>query len=648
MPKAFLISLAFPLLTTLLAPTAFGQAPYRDYQDFFPAAPIYRELKITPAPKKKQTQKKKQVQKPEQKQKQKQKQVQKAKPAQPKTQQPKQVQQPKKSQKLPGVVEPTIPRRTSPSVIYLDPERPGVVKTVPKPAPDAPKPEVEIPPYVYTPPVLTAAELAKQEADRQANLLALEGMNIESVRHSLQELWTHGLDGNMYWTPILESTYNAGLANDPWFRSSVSAAFLKALKDVSTGTQDPKSIGEDIKIAKKEFMTPDQLKTLVTETGGQADILLEMISPAFAQYRSLREALLRLYPIQQAGGWQALGPFNKDLKFGVRHPDVFAIKERLKIMGYNITIMDDLFDAQVRSAVNDIQLQMKMKPDGVISKRGRTWGYFAVPVEERVRQIQLDLEKLRWLPQNLEERHIYVNTAFSTFLLVDKGQNVTMNFKTVNGRKERKTPTMKDKVVYVVLNPTWTVPPTVFLEDKVQLIKQMSAWEIEEYFWKNQFDIFTPDFKKKLDPTSIDWHNITSSNVNFYIRQRPNYNNALGVVKFMMSNPYAIYLHDTNDRHLFAEPLRTLSSGCVRLEYPIDLAEYLLRGTQWDRYAIETFVSNPWSTAEKETNINLKNPMPVYLMPQTSSLSSDGVIRFTNDVYGHNEILSQRLKGLGN
>jgi murein L,D-transpeptidase YcbB/YkuD len=232
--------------------------------------------------------------------------------------------------------------------------------------------------------------------------------------------------------------------------------------------------------------------------------------------------------------------------------------------------------------------------------------------------------------------------------LIDRtsGQLETMSFRTINGRTERKTPSMKDKITHLIFNPFWTVPPIVFIQDKVALIKGLDYWGMLNYFDTNNF-IVVDDRDRQIDPGSIDWGNIHSSNVNFYIKQLPNYFNALGVVKFMMTNPYAIYLHDTNERERFVEDNRLISSGCVRLQYPLDFAEYLLRGTTWDRARIEDFVVRPGEVLNKETQVNLKTTLPVYLMSITSQITSDGILRFTEDVYGHNAKMLNSIQAMG-
>ncbi len=218
-----------------------------------------------------------------------------------------------------------------------------------------------------------------------------------------------------------------------------------------------------------------------------------------------------------------------------------------------------------------------------------------------------------------------------------------MSFRTINGRPTRKSPMMKDKVVHIIVNPYWVVPPTIFREDKVEEIRNLRYWEIRQYFESHNYEVWNRGFTRRIDPTTIDWWRLDpSADAQFYIRQRPHLMNALGALKFMLTNSYAIYLHDTNQRELFVEPQRLLSSGCIRVERPLDLAEYLLQGTQWNRQAIENVMAKPGEVLNKETRIVLKRPMPVYTTFLTSQLSSDGVIRFAEDSYNQGSRLLER------
>ncbi|MFV3410264.1 L,D-transpeptidase family protein [Bdellovibrio bacteriovorus] len=478
-------------------------------------------------------------------------------------------------------------------------------------------------------------------------LTAVDSLSAASIREALLTAWQHGLNPSVYWSAELEQSFLRGTLETDFDRRQILAVYVKALRDVYSGSVNPTGLASDIKVKRKDFLTAEQVRLVVLSSQGSARLALDKMAPQFPVYQSLKMALQRLYPLMETGLWESITPAKKPLSLGKKDPVIIKLKERLRQLGYRIDSMNDTFDQDMLAAINDIQMNLKMKPDGVISPGGRTWKFFSVSLLDRLSQLQADMEQLRWFPQNLEDRHIFVNTAFSHFMMTDKKNNISMSFKAINGTAERKTPTLRDRITYLVMNPTWTIPPTVFLNDKVEILKKLDSKGIRKYFTDNRFEVYTADFSRTIDPTSIDWKSIKSSSVNFYIRQKPSYNNALGVVKFMMTNPYAIYLHDTNQRDLFGEAQRLRSSGCVRLEKPLDLAEYLLAGTQWSRPQIENFVVKEGQLVDQETRVDLKEPMPVYLVPVTSQMNSDGVIRFVEDVYGHNQLILSQVKGLG-
>ncbi|WP_413586111.1 L,D-transpeptidase family protein [Bdellovibrio sp. HCB274] len=469
------------------------------------------------------------------------------------------------------------------------------------------------------------------------------------MRSAMKSSWRHGLNPKLYWTDSLESSYSKG-AN---IRSAANKAFLKMLRDLYGGAVNPQFVGYDIKFVEKEFLSAKQLRTVVLASGNDAGNLMDEMAPQNAPYQSTRQGYLKIYPACADGSWKEIAPVNVPLRLYTKHPVISQIKARLAIMGYRFVNMNDTFDGELLSAVTDIQWGLRIKPDGEISPKGKVWQFLSVPCSERVRQLQVDMEKMRWFPQYFEDRYIFVNLAMSYFILMDVSNpdyNRVMSFRTVNGRPSRKSPTMRDLVEKVILNPFWTVPPTIFSEDKVNDLKVLTKQQIREYFDSHHYEVWSRDFRRRIDPTSIDWMGLSEGRVNYdiHIRQLPHLGNALGVVKFDLTNGFLIYLHDTNQRELFDVPMRQLSSGCIRLEKPFDLAEYLLEDTAWDRKTIESMVARPGEVMTKSTEIPIPKAKqtPVYTAYLTSMMSSDGVVRFVEDIYGQNNAIKRYLSPL--
>jgi murein L,D-transpeptidase YcbB/YkuD len=469
-------------------------------------------------------------------------------------------------------------------------------------------------------------------------------LTIDDLREAMQGVWAHGLNPARYWTPELEAAFhNSGATSS--LRPLINQKFIELLQDISIGSVNPEEMSDDIKLKRKAFVTPAQLQTLVVASGNNAVRLVEAMAPKNAPYLALVPGVKKLYAACANGSYGNLSMPRRTLRAGVSDAAVSGLKQRLAFWGYPMTI-NNTVDGQLVAAINDIEWNLHLQPDGNISPGGQVWKFINAPCRDRLRQVQADMEKMRWFTQRFEDRFIFVNLAMNYFAMFNSAENFLMTFRTINGRPTRKTPTMRDKVVRVILNPEWIVPPTVFLEDKVEEIKNLPHGNITPYFSEHNYEIWDTAFRQKFEPTSINWWAIQSKeDSNFYIRQRPNYLNALGVVKFELTNPYMIYLHDTNQRELFATPNRLVSSGCIRLEKPLDVAEYLLRGTSWDAAAIQNTISKPGEVKDKSTPIVLKNPMPVYLVFMTSQTSGDGILRFTEDLYGQNEQILSKMRG---
>jgi len=474
---------------------------------------------------------------------------------------------------------------------------------------------------------------------RPEYLNAVDALSIENIRSTTLNSWYHGLNPNAYWTESMERVYKS-LPKSKELKLKANKNFVQLLSDISIGNIDPETLSLDIKIASKAFISPKQLTALIMANGQQADLVLEGLAPQSPPYLALKAAMVRLYPACKYNTWVPLKRSKNVLRIGVRDPIVLDIKKRFSFLGYRMTSTDDLVDEAFVMAVNDIEWNLRITPDGTMHPQGAVWDFLSVSCMSRVRQLQADMEKVRWFPRHFGDRFILINTAFTYFIMVDRadGKNVVTTARAINGRFERKTPTMKDEIVRIIFNPYWVVPPTIFIEDKVQEIRALPRYQLRHYFEQRNYEIWNSDFTRRLDPESIDWLYIDAdTDYKIYIRQKPNYWNALGVVKFDLTNPYTIYLHDTNQRELFAQPMRLLSSGCIRLENPLAIAEHLLHGTKWSRSMIDETVAKPGQVMSKDTEVVLERPMPVFVISLTSQLTSDNVLRFTADIYGQNE-----------
>jgi murein L,D-transpeptidase YcbB/YkuD len=258
-------------------------------------------------------------------------------------------------------------------------------------------------------------------------------------------------------------------------------------------------------------------------------------------------------------------------------------------------------------------------------------------VQARIDQVIVNLERWRWLPEELGDFYVVVNIASFRLDVVRDGKSV-LDMRIVVGTPYRRTPVFSDQIRYLVLNPYWEVPGRIAIQDKLPLIKRNPNYLAEQGFTVLQG---WGTAERIIDPSTVNWTGLSQQNFPYRLRQSPGPLNALGRVKFMFPNRFSVYLHDTPARELFDRETRTFSSGCIRVEAPLELAETLLSGDpRWSRAAINTA-----SRAGREETVQLPTPVPVHLQYWTAWISrTDGRLQFSNDVYGRDQAVLRGLR----
>jgi murein L,D-transpeptidase YcbB/YkuD len=234
----------------------------------------------------------------------------------------------------------------------------------------------------------------------------------------------------------------------------------------------------------------------------------------------------------------------------------------------------------------------------------------------------VNLERARWVVGGLSDTFVLVNLpAFKVYLIRD--QKNVWEARTQIGREARQTPTFRADMKYLVLNPDWTVPPTILAKDVLEGMRKN-----QDTIARKHLTILDQQ-GGVVDPASIDWQNATPGNFRYTLRQPPGPDNALGRVKFIFPNQHSIFLHDTPSRDLFASDQRTFSSGCIRVDHPLDLAALLLEGQDsWTRTRIQETVDS-----EESKTVFLTTPLSVVIVYWTVSVGASGELRFAKDVY---------------
>jgi murein L,D-transpeptidase YcbB/YkuD len=363
------------------------------------------------------------------------------------------------------------------------------------------------------------------------------------------------------------------------------------------------------------------------------DEAIASFRPQGKAYLDLVGALERYRAFLADGGWPQL-PETPLLEMGARSKAIVVLRQRLKAEGVEVSSDGplDVFDPTLVQAVRGAQERLGLKVDGIVGPETRR--ALNVSALERVRMIQANLERWRWLPRNLGESYLLVNIAGFRFELVEQGRPVFQG-RVVVGRPSRPTPQFNSRITRLVINPDWVVPPTIVKKDILPKARKdptyptcaglevLSGWEADA---------------ETIDPTSVDWSKIRASCVPFKFRQPPGPDNPLGQVKFMFANAFDVYLHDTNHKTLFQDAKRAFSSGCVRIEEAYRLAQYLLEREGYPRRFLDDGLKS-----EETIDVNLNLALPIYLTYFTAWVDEDGVVNFRNDIYGWDRALLKAL-----
>jgi murein L,D-transpeptidase YcbB/YkuD len=359
-------------------------------------------------------------------------------------------------------------------------------------------------------------------------------------------------------------------------------------------------------------------------SGDRVEPVLADIAPPHPGYLLLREELERYRRISALGGWPGI-PAGPVLRAGDTDPRLPWL--RLRLLASNDlpepeVTGGELFDKETAAALVRFQQRHGLNGDGVLGPK--TLAALNVSVEVRIRQIEINLERWRWLPKDLGDRHVVVNIA-DFQLAVMEGTQTVMTMPVVVGTAYRKTPVFSARMDHLIFAPYWNVPPTILREDKLPKIKADPGYVQRQHFEIVRGTEEKPTF---LDPWKISWRKVTAATFPGYLRQNPGPKNPLGRVKFMFPNAFDVYLHDTPDKHLFGRDARTFSSGCIRIQRPSDLARCLLAEQGWSNDRILAAMAR-----NTPLRVPLVRPLPVHLLYWTAWVDPEGILQFRDDIY---------------
>ena len=462
--------------------------------------------------------------------------------------------------------------------------------------------------------------------------------SVNQLFDTLDSIDEDGLDASDYHTAVLK-TLRGQIGENATADPALAAKFDILLTDslirlgyhLLVGKVDPVELDNNwnMEYTIGDLNTALELASAIEQ--GNVTELVNRLRPQAPIYANLKTALARYRNIEQQGGWKpvASGP---TLKPGMTDSRVAELRQRLAV-AEDLPAADlasTLFDESVAAGVKKFQAQHGLEADGLLGKA--TLAAMNVPVEARIDQIRVNLERARWVLNNLPNEYVLTDIAGFRVTYVRDGEVIWQSRAQV-GKPYRKTPVFRSEITYLDINPTWTVPPTILYKDIIPKLQKDP-----DYLNKKDMRVLQHN-GKPVDASTIDWSKYSSGRFPYMIRQNPGPKNALGRIKFMFPNKHSVYLHDTPSKSLFGKTERAFSSGCIRVENPYDFAELLLKSDEWNKDRILQVVDT-----QKTTSVRLPSTVTVILLYWTVNATADGHVVFKKDIYNRDGLILAGLK----
>jgi murein L,D-transpeptidase YcbB/YkuD len=479
-----------------------------------------------------------------------------------------------------------------------------------------------------------------------------------AVVHLLAQAGREGLDPAAYAdsslireVEALHSPRLAGLLTDPERLAALDLRltrnFLRYASDIHDGRLPSVALDPDWVAARDTVVLEEVLRrALASHRAAQA---LADLVPRGEQYRQLRGALATYRELADRGGWPGF-PDGPALKRGARGRRVALLRERLALEGYDVTTGDSQkFDLELHRAVRAFQRRNGLHPAGRVGEDTRA--ALNVTAEERVRQIELNLERQRWMPQSLPEPHIIVSLTDFSLGLRDSGRTV-LRSRVVVGEPRNPTPMFSAALSFMVINPTWRLPKRILVEEILPELERDTT-----YLTQHEMRVMFTQAPRltEVPHDTVDWTAVEEDTFPYLVVQDPGDENPLGRIKFMCPNEHDVYLHDTPMKHYFSESARAYSHGCVRVQGARELADWLIaRDTLLEleerpsrRRARSPDLRDSLAAAIDSLatrRLRLREKVPVHFVYWTAWVDSSGAAHFRKDLYDIDTRLDEALR----
>lgn len=515
----------------------------------------------------------------------------------------------------------------------------------------------------------TSTEQIQRELIEQVE--AADGSNIEVIdslygRHDYRPVWVtvdeptdladslmqaasnvdeHALSSDVYGIAALQDSVRETFDRDP-LRDSLyyqklaelelefSRLLVQYVDDLLNGRSKQQEVTDTWHLERRGYPLLPVLQQIVREEDMS---VLERHVSTDEGYEQLRGAFNRYREIVQRGGWPNIseGP---DLGTGSTGPRVHTLEKRLRSTGDlpEDAEVDSTFDTETVRAVEVFQQRHGLEATGTVGEKELR--ALNVPAEARVRQLAVNLERRRWLPVALAGSRLTVNVPDFRLSVYEEDQQV-MEMPVIVGRRLNETPVFADTLSYVVLRPYWYVPTSIATEE---ILPQMV--EDDEYLEEQRYEIVTGNREivpeDSIEAADREELETKLKSREWIVREKPGPTNALGNIKFMFPNAHSIYLHDTPADHLFSREELMFSHGCIRVQRPVELADYVL-GSEWDSSRIR----DAFEKEDEPERVEAARSIPVYILYLTAWVDGEEHVNFRNDIYDHDPLLWEAIEG---
>jgi L,D-transpeptidase YcbB len=422
------------------------------------------------------------------------------------------------------------------------------------------------------------------------------------------------------------------------FDLALTVCVMRYVSDLHIGKVNPKHFDYGIDIETKKYDLPQFLKTDVVDASDVPGMLAQ-VEPPYPGYQRTVRALQSYLQYAKEYDGAPLPVTGKTVSPGDTYTGVPQLARLLKLVGdlppeANVAADATVYEGPLVDALKHFQTRLGRTADGKLTTQ--TLGDLNVPLATRVRQMQLMLERWRWLPIGLHDAPIVANIPEFRLRAYDENFKIVLTMNVVVGKAfAHDTPVFQDKMQYLIFRPYWSVPYSIARAEFLPKIERDP-----DYLEKKGFAVV--DSRQEVvtsGPVSPDVLQQLRAG-KLFIRQNPGPKNSLGLVKFIFPNSYNIYMHDTPEQEFFARTRRDFSHGCIRLERPADLAAWVLRNNSGDWNLERVRAAMNGSTTQQ---INLAHPIPVLIVYGTVIVTEDGAVHFYDDIYGHDAALEKVL-----